>query len=78
MMRRMKRMPKVGDSVLVPAIIVRVNGGLARVHIGSELMPTAITVPVASLVPGNRRKGMDDLTSAIRAYHNRQEASPNA
>jgi hypothetical protein len=65
-------MPKIGDSVLIPAIVVRVNGELVRVHIGSELMPTAITVPAASLIPGNRRLGMDGLTSALRAYHNRR------
>jgi hypothetical protein len=41
-------------------------------------MPTAITVPASTLIPGNRRQGMDGLTSALRAHHNRQEASPNA
>jgi hypothetical protein len=63
---------KIGDSVLIPAIVVKIDGDRARVHIGSEKLPISITVPVASLVPGNRRLGMDGLTSALRAYHNRR------
>jgi hypothetical protein len=67
-----EKMPKIGDAVYIPAIIVKVDGDRVRVHIGSELMPTAITVPASTLIPGNRRQGMDGLTSALLAYHDRR------
>jgi hypothetical protein len=65
---------QIGDTVLVPAVVAALNGTIIRVEVGSRLMPTAINVPAAALIPAAQGRSVDGLTATIRAHRSRQEA----